>query len=148
MLCLDKDLYWAFIKLMSDKHMGRSYAGLLPYVEGLYQMGYITKEVYEVHVKRYSEPLATKAEIVTVSLEEKARRRELAKTDGILKGMIAQYELHCKDTTWLSKAGGFAAKHVDNLDSAKKLLALIGKATVQYVESEPTVQYNGGKANP
>lgn len=57
MLCLDKELYRAFIKLQADKELGRSYAGLLPYVEGLFHMGYITQEVRDSHVLKYSQPL-------------------------------------------------------------------------------------------
>ena len=37
MLYLDKALYKAFIRLQADKGLGRSYAGLLPFVEGLYR---------------------------------------------------------------------------------------------------------------
>jgi hypothetical protein len=54
---LSPELYVGFIKLQADKSLGRSYAALLPFIEGLYSLGYITQEVYEVHKKRYSSPL-------------------------------------------------------------------------------------------
>jgi hypothetical protein len=57
MLYLDRTLYRAFIKLQADKDLGRSYAGLLPFVEGLYAMGYIDEQVYVQHKERYSAPL-------------------------------------------------------------------------------------------
>lgn len=57
MLCLDKEPYHGFIQIQADRDLGRSYAGLLPFVEGLYHLGYISKEVYDAHFKKYSEPL-------------------------------------------------------------------------------------------
>lgn len=57
MLYLDRTLYRAFIKLQADKDLGRSYAGLLPFVEGLYAMGYINEQVYVQHKEKYSVPL-------------------------------------------------------------------------------------------
>ncbi len=57
MLYLDRTLYRAFIKLQADKDLGRSYAGLLPFVEGLYAMGYIDEQIYVQHKEKYSAPL-------------------------------------------------------------------------------------------
>lgn len=57
MLCLDKEPYHGFIQIQADRDLGRSYAGLLPFVEGLYHLGYISKEGYDAHFKKYSEPL-------------------------------------------------------------------------------------------
>ena len=57
MLYLDRTLYRAFIKLQADKDSGRSYAGLLPFVEGLYAMGYIDEQIYVQHKEKYSAPL-------------------------------------------------------------------------------------------
>lgn len=48
-----------FVKLQADKGLGRSFAALLPFVEGLYAMGYISEQVYEQHKKKYSQPLVT-----------------------------------------------------------------------------------------
>jgi hypothetical protein len=68
-----------FVKLQADRRLGRAYAGLLPFVEGLYHMGYISKEVYEAHIKRYSEPLETrdfKAEQVDPKTKEITEKLE------------------------------------------------------------------------
>jgi hypothetical protein len=62
MLFLDKTLYRAFIKLQADRELGRSYAGLLPFVEGLYTMGYLSKEEYMAHQERYNTKLEDKQE--------------------------------------------------------------------------------------
>ena len=59
LLYLSNELYMGFVKLQADKGLGRSYAALLPFVEGLYHLGYITQEVYQAHVVRYSKPLLT-----------------------------------------------------------------------------------------
>jgi len=53
-LCLDYRLYTAAIKLQSDLGLGKAYAGMLPYVEGLYSMGYLDKETYELYRNKYS----------------------------------------------------------------------------------------------
>jgi hypothetical protein len=58
---LSNELYLGFVKLQADKGLGRSYAALLPFVEGLYHMGYITQDVYQAHAVRYSKPLLTVA---------------------------------------------------------------------------------------
>lgn len=65
LLCLDRELYMAFIRLQADKGLGRSYAGLIPYIEGLYKMGYLSKECYEAHLEKYSVPLVAHPEAVT-----------------------------------------------------------------------------------
>jgi len=57
MLYLDKTLYLSFIKLQADQELGRSFAGLLPFVEGLYTMGYLDKKDYVEHRKKYSQKL-------------------------------------------------------------------------------------------
>lgn len=60
MLYLDRTLYRAFIRLQADYELGRSYAGLLPFVEGLYTLGFLSKDEYVQHRKRYSEKLEDK----------------------------------------------------------------------------------------
>ena len=61
LMYLSNELYLGFVKLQADKGLGRSYAALLPFVEGLYHMGYITQDVYQAHAVRYSKPLLTVA---------------------------------------------------------------------------------------
>ena len=71
LIYLSKDLYIGFIKLQADKRLGRSYAGLLPFTEGLFRMGYISKEVYEEHIKKYSEPLESEKQVSLEQSKEK-----------------------------------------------------------------------------
>lgn len=135
MLCLNKELYRAFIKVQADKDLGRSYAGLLPFVEGLYHMGYIAQDVYEKNVKHYSEPLIKKEE-VPESPEQKQARVSLESEDTIFKETIAQFSLHAQNSQWLLKWQQKAEKFQSRLDSARTLLSMISsvtsdKATVQ-----------------
>jgi hypothetical protein len=78
LIYLDKDLYKAFIKLQADKGLGRSFAGLLPFTEGLYHLGYLSKAVYEEHVKKYSQAL-TDEQPSYADLKEKEEINRLEK---------------------------------------------------------------------
>jgi hypothetical protein len=69
-LFLDRELYVAFIRLQADKTLGRSFAGLLPFVEGLYHMGYLNREQYEKHREKYSDMLVGKKQLTLVETQE------------------------------------------------------------------------------
>jgi hypothetical protein len=79
MLFLDRELYVAFIRLQADKTIGRSYAGLLPFVEGLYHMGYINRDVYQTHVQRYSDKLIGKKQLTLAETQEMEKNIQLAR---------------------------------------------------------------------
>jgi len=79
MLFLSKDLYLGFINLQADKSLGRSYAGLLPFIEGLYKLGYISKEVYEIHKRKYSQSLTEDNTPTIEKLERKTEHDELVR---------------------------------------------------------------------
>lgn len=81
MLFLSNPLYLGFIKLQADKGLGRSYAGLLPFVEGLYRMGYLSKEDYEIYFKKYSQGLTKKTEKNNESYAEIQEKTELEKLE-------------------------------------------------------------------
>lgn len=120
LLYLSKDLYTGFIRLQADKGLGRSFAGLLPFIEGLFRLGYISKEVYEEHVKKYSEPLESEKPL---SLEQSTEQSFLERRDRQLKGMLEQWDLH-PDPKWRNKVYDFAGKYADKLQSARDILAL------------------------
>lgn len=79
MLFLDKELYVAYIRLQADKMLGRSYAGLLPFVEGLYHMGYLDKEVYQKHVQKYSDKLVGKKQLTLIETQEMEKNIQLGR---------------------------------------------------------------------
>jgi len=88
-LFLDKELYIAFIRLQADKTVGRSYAGLQAFVEGLFHMGYINKEVYEVHMKKYSDKLVGKKQLTLAETQEMEKNIQLAR---FFKAVAEQWE--------------------------------------------------------
>ena len=90
MLYLDKTLYKAFIRLQADKGLGRSYAGLLPFVEGLYHLGYLSKEEYEIHFQKYNTPLTEEPKPLTKEqMQEQEKLKQLTKT---FKMILEQWE--------------------------------------------------------
>jgi len=125
LLCLDRDLYRAFIKLQADRDLGRSYAGLLPFVTGLYQLGYLSQEVYEFHAERYSEPLQPAKPL---SPQDKQKKTELETQDRIFRGMLQQWDIHASNPVWLLKVSQSAEKYREQLSSAKELLTKIAAA--------------------
>ena len=123
MLYLSKDLYRAWIKLQADKDLGRTYGGLLPFVEGLYRFGYLSQDVYEENIKKYSEPLTSKEK---PNLEQQKQTQFLMEKDRQLKGMLEQWEDH-PDKTWRVKAIAEAKKYPE-FTHAKMLLSKIDES--------------------
>lgn len=126
LLYLDKDLYKAFIKLQADRNLGRSYAGFTALVTGFYQLGYISKEVYELHMQRYSEPLEPSKPL---TLEEQREKDELDNYDRVFKGMLEQWVAHSSEPSWVLKVSRLAEKYRDRLQSARQLLGKIDSET-------------------
>jgi|GEM_PF-2937902 alpha-galactosidase/6-phospho-beta-glucosidase family protein len=74
MLYLDKTLYKAFIRLQADKGLGRSYAGLLAFVEGLFHLGFLAKEDYQKYVAKYSQELTEEPKPLTLEEQQKVEQ--------------------------------------------------------------------------
>jgi hypothetical protein len=122
LIYLSKDLYSGFIRLQADRNLGRSYAALLSFVEGLFRMGYISKEVYEEHGKKYSSPLESEKPL---SLEQSKEKQFLEQKDRQFKGILEQWNFPRENIEeWRKKACVFAKKYADKLQSAKDILAL------------------------
>ena len=121
LIYLSKDLYVGFIKLQADKGLGRSYAGLLPFTEGLYRLGCISKQVYDEHVEKYSQPLIEEKPVL--SPEQQKEAKFLQQRDRQLKRMLEQWDLH-PNPEWKEKTFAFAEKYADRLQSARDILAL------------------------
>jgi len=122
LLYLSNELYVGFVKLQADKGLGRSFAGLLPFVEGLYSMGYISEEVYKRHQKRYSQPLVKDKKLPDFT-ENQADA--LNKTLGMV---VAQWSEHPKKE-WRTRWIQTAMQHSD-LPNAKRLLILTERKEV------------------
>lgn len=119
MLYLDRELYLAFIKLQAEKGLGRSYAGLLPFVEGLHQMGFITDKVYETHKAKYSEPLVAKKQLTLSQLKQKETIEQVAKE---FSDVINQWDSMKPEAKkyYIEKA----KKYKEKVPNAKLVLAL------------------------
>lgn len=103
MLYLSPELHHGFTKVMADKCLGRAFAGLLPFVEGLYQMGYISKNTYDVHVEKYSIPLYKE--------ESKPTPKEQPKCDKCGKGPVVDVFIEKKTRKTIK----VCSYHADNL---------------------------------
>lgn len=115
MMYLSKDLYRGWIKLQADKDLGRAYAALLPFTEGLYRLGYIPQEVYEENITKYSQSLTPS------KTEQKTNEQnQLVEVEKQLTGMLEQWDLH--NLQWQLKTIAYAKKH-SNLEPAKKIIA-------------------------
>ena len=119
-LYLSKDLYWGWQKLQVDKHLGRSYAGLLLFTEGLYQLGYISKEVYEQNMKKYSQSLEEPAQAAAQNQKKKATEA----VERQLNGMLEEWELPHANPKWHQIAITEAQKYPE-LEVSKLLLAKV-----------------------
>lgn len=116
LIYLSNPLYLGFVKLQADKGLGRSYAALLPFVEGLYHMGYINEEVYEHHRKKYSVPLVIQKPLSLVHQQQRLKKLE---KDFL---SVAEQWAHLKPKSkryWLEKA-----KEHSDIPNAQILLAL------------------------
>lgn len=104
-LMLDRKLYLATIQLQADKGLGKSFSAMLPFVEGLHSLGYLSDGDYEVYKRKYSLGLEeaanqpTKAEILRQE-EAHNRNRQLNHHFGevlaqwsTLKDSVKEYHL-------------------------------------------------------
>ena len=120
LIYLSKELYTGFIKLQADKDLGRSYAGLLPFVEGLHKLGYISPDVYQKHIEKYSVPLGKESLSETpVTPEERKQKQLLKQKNDQFKGMLDQWNIH--DLEWKIKTVVYAKKYSD-LEYAKLII--------------------------
>lgn len=104
MLYLGKDAYLGFIKLQADKGLGRSFAGQLAFIEGLFRLGYFNKEAYERLTERYSEALVDEPRQLTK--EELQAKTQLQQLEGQFSEVKSQWEKISKKSQdfWLKKA--------------------------------------------
>ena len=121
LIYLNNPLYMGFIKLQADKGLGRSFAGLLAFCTGLFQMGYISKSEYLRFKARYSTPLDKEPQQLT--LVETPLQNELNKLDKTFGEVITQWSFHPEQKWregWIKKAMEYG-----DLPNAKKLLVLM-----------------------
>jgi hypothetical protein len=128
---LPPELYLAIVRLQADKQLGRAYPVLYSINEGLFHLGYISKEVYEVYEKRYSEPLIKEkpTPLTTEQLKEQEKIERLTKTFSIV---LEQWNEH-PSREWREKWVKESEKWKDKIPSAKLVLALANSREVEVV---------------
>lgn len=62
----------------------------------MYHLGYISKEAYETHVKKYSEQLITKEPLTPEQVDE---RQRLEQKDKYFRQVLEQWAIH-DDAEW------------------------------------------------
>ena len=67
LLYLNRKIYIAIVKLQADQGLGKSYSALLPLVEGLHTMKYLSDEDYEIYRAKYSVGLEEAANCPTLA---------------------------------------------------------------------------------
>ncbi|MCW3985916.1 MAG: hypothetical protein NWE91_05860 [Candidatus Bathyarchaeota archaeon] len=127
MLYLSKPLYVGFIRLQADKGLGRSYAGLLPFTEGMYRLGYISKEVYEEHIKKYSQKLVLDPPLTAEQIHEK---QILEHKEIYFKRVLDQWDIH-PQPSWRNKVFILAEEWKDRVPSAQLILDLHEKPALE-----------------
>ena len=110
-----------FNKLMGDKELGRSFAGLLCFVEGLHLQGYLSEKQYQDHKKRYSVPLTKDPQ--QIMLEEVNEAQERKSLNRMFGQVIDQWSLHT-DLAWRGRWLAKAKQHGD-VPNAVRLLQIV-----------------------
>ena len=121
-LYLNPKLYLGLVNLQADHGLGKSYAGLLAFVEGMYQLGYLDAVEYDVLHAKYSRGLMEQ-EQPALTLEQTKEQKQLDAKDRQFNGQLEQWDLH-PNPEWRRKVWADAENYVDKLESAKQLLAL------------------------
>jgi hypothetical protein len=121
LIYLPPHLYIAVVRLQADKQLGRSYPVLYAVNEGLYKLGYISKETYETYEKRYSEKLI-KDEPKTIPKEEQKEQKLLKETERLFSKVLEQWGEH--NSEWRRKWFKQAQKFVDKVPNARLIIAL------------------------
>ena len=101
--------------------MGKSYAGLLCFITGLHELGYLSEKQFLEHKKRYSVPLTKDPQ--QVMLEEVDEAHERKERNRMFGQVIEQWSLHT-DADWRSRWLAKAKQHGD-VPNAVRLLAFV-----------------------
>ena len=126
---LPPELYLGIVKLQADKELGKPYACLLAITEGLYHMGYISKEAYEVYSKKYSDRLI-KEEVKPPTPEEQL---EINKYRVSFRNIIKNWNEVKNKEFWIRKANKALDKYGEaNIPEAKRLLSLAEKVEADF----------------
>jgi hypothetical protein len=125
MLYLCPELQIAHVKLQADKELGRSYAGLLAFTEGLHTLGYLEKADYERLREKYSQGLEKEQPL---TFEQLQKQKEIDKMAKKFSMVLDQWHMH-PDSKWRDYWLREAEAWKDKVPNAKLVLALQGELT-------------------
>ena len=89
-LFLDSPLDVALTQFQATNKLGRSYAGLLIFIEGLRKLNFISEVVYQYYRERYMKPLQT-TPIIEDPQAAKQKEEELEKARRRLREVLEQF---------------------------------------------------------
>jgi hypothetical protein len=127
MLYLSPSLYMGFIKLQGDKGLGRSFAGLLAFNEGMHELGYIQDSEYEANKIKYSRKLVPEVPAKPLTLQEQAAKNERDSLARAFGSVVEQWDMAHVDPHWKEKWLAKAEKHQDTIPAAKHLIEMVNK---------------------
>jgi len=122
LIYLPPQLYIAIVKLQADKQLGRCYPVLYAINEGLFRLGYISRETYETFEKRYSQKLI-KEEPQPLTKQEAKQLELLKEKEKAFSNVLDQWNIHPSPEWrkgWLKEA----QKYKDRIPNARLILAL------------------------
>ena len=122
LLYLTPSLYMAFIKLQGDKGLGRSYAGLLAFNEGMHNLQYITDDQYEANKAKYSHKsfeAQPQKPLTPQQIDAKKQRDSMTRA---FTGVYSQWNLPHNDPKWKEKWVNKAKEWKDKIPCAKLIL--------------------------
>ena len=125
------ELEMALVGLQAKLQIGKSPAVLYLVVEGAFRLGYLSREDYDLLIKRYSRKLVdvTKEKrarrenrnVPVLTLEKQKEQQLLEQKDRLFKGRLDQWDQH-PSPEWRKKALADAEKWKEKLPSARALL--------------------------
>ena len=125
MLYLAPELYHGFVKMQADRNLGRSYAALLAYVEGLHRLGYINQDVYEKYTEKYDVPLVVQEESKPLTRKQIEKEKKNAEWSKQFSKIAKEWNtLNEKSKHWYINK---ARELVDKVPEAKLILDLDNK---------------------
>jgi len=120
MLFMGPKLRLAFIKMQADRELGRSYAGLRAFTEGLHVLGYLKQEDYERLCQKYEQGLNQPPTLNIQQLQTKSEQDKMSKKFSMV---LDQWGAHT-DMKWRANWIREAEVWKDKIPAAKMVWEL------------------------
>jgi len=90
-LMLDRKLCLAIVQLQAERRLGRSFSAMLPFVEGLHSLGYLSDGDYEVYKAKYSVVLDNTPLTPTQNREQETKENRDRQLNRHYKAVLEQW---------------------------------------------------------